>query len=246
MTWAVRMTSTPPTVLLVDDEARLRRFLRAGFELEGFTVYESDTGEQAIRMATLKPVDLVILDLGLPDIDGNQVVEQLRSWSTVPIIVLSVRKDEDEKVRLFDLGIDDYVVKPFAMAEFLARARAVVRRQGRSSHSDPVVKSGPLAVDLAARTVSINGAQIQLSPKEYRLLQVLAQYQGSVVTHQHLLKEVWGIPRARDSHYLRIFIRKLRRKIENDPTKPRILLTELGVGYRLAQGADLSAATPQD
>jgi two-component system KDP operon response regulator KdpE len=240
------MNKTPPVVLVIDDEARLRRFLRAGFELEGFAVYESETGEDGIRTATLKPVDLVILDLGLPDMEGEKVVERLRAWSTVPIIVLSVRKNEDEKVRLFDLGIDDYVVKPFAMAEFLARARAAVRRQVRSAHGDPIVTSGPLAVDLAARTVTIDGGRIQLSPKEYRLLQVLAQHQGSVVTHQHLLKEVWGVTRAHDSHYLRIFIRKLRRKIEQDPTKPRILLTELGVGYRLAQHADVETAAPKD
>jgi two-component system KDP operon response regulator KdpE len=240
------MNKTPPVVLVIDDEARLRRFLRAGLELEGFSVYESETGEDGIRTATLKPIDLVILDLGLPDMEGERVVERLRSWSSVPIIVLSVRKNENEKVRLFDLGIDDYVVKPFAMAEFLARARAAVRRHNRSSSGDPVVRSGPLAVDLAARTVSINGARIQLSPKEYRLLQVLAQHQGSVVTHQHLLKEVWGVTRAHDSHYLRIFIRKLRRKIEQDPTKPRTLLTELGVGYRLARNADVAASSTED
>jgi two-component system KDP operon response regulator KdpE len=238
------MNSTPPLVLITDDEPRLRRFLRAGFELEGFTVHESATGGDAIKAATLKPLDLVILDLGLPDMEGQQVVERLRSWSTVPIIVLSVRKDEQEKIRLFDLGIDDYVVKPFAMAEFLARARAAVRRHGRSARGEHIVRSGPLAVDLAARAVSINGARIQLSPKEYRLLQILAQYQGSVVTHQHLLKEVWGLTQSHDSHYLRIFIRKLRRKIERDPTKPQILLTELGIGYRLAQSAEVEASGP--
>jgi two-component system KDP operon response regulator KdpE len=238
------MSKTPPVVLIIDDEVRLRRFLRAGFELDGFSVYEADTGEDGIRIATLKPVDLIVLDLGLPDMEGEKVVDRLRSWSTVPIIVLSVRKNEDEKVRLFDLGIDDYVVKPFAMAEFLARGRAAVRRQSRNTHGDAIVTAGPLSVDLAARLVSINGSRIQLSPKEYRLLQVLAQHQGSVVTHQHLLKEVWGVTRAHDSHYLRIFIRKLRRKIEQDPTKPRILLTELGVGYRLAETADVAAPTP--
>jgi two-component system KDP operon response regulator KdpE len=235
-----------PTVLIIDDEVRLRRFLRAGFELEGFTVLESDTGEEGIRIATLKPVDLIVLDLGLPDIEGEEVVQRLRSWSSVPIIVLSVRKNEDEKVRLFDLGVDDYVVKPFGMAEFLARARAAVRRQSRGAAGQPVVRSGPLAVDLAARTVSLDGKRIQLSPKEYRLLQVLAQHQGSVVTHQHLLKEVWGITRVHDSHYLRIFIRKLRMKIEQDPTKPRILQTELGVGYRLAHGVDVETQAASD
>ena len=233
------MTRMPPSVLIIDDEARLRRFLRAGFEREGFPFQESETADVGIRTATLKPVDLIVLDLGLPDMEGEQVVERLRPWSSVPIIVLSVRQNEDEKVRLFDLGVDDYVVKPFGMAEFLARARAALRRQSRSAAGQPVVRSGPLAVDLAARTVSLDGKRIQLSPKEYRLLQVLAQHQGSVVTHQHLLKEVWGVTRVHDSHYLRIFIRKLRRKIEQDPTKPRILQTELGVGYRLTHGADL-------
>ena len=237
------MTNVKPVVLVVEDEMRLRRFLRAGFELEGFTVQEAAGGEEGIKAATLKPVDLIVLDLGLPDMDGRQVVERIRAWSQVPIFVVSVRKSEDEKVLLFDLGIDDYVVKPFAMGEFLARARAAVRRHGRTSQADPLVVSGPLAVDLAARTVTCNNARIQLSPKEYRLLQVLAQHQGTVVTHQQLLKEVWGVNRAGDSHYLRIFIRKLRRKIETDPTKPRILLTELGVGYRLAQDADIATGT---
>ena len=238
------MSNIPPTVLVIDDEARLRRFLRAGFELEGFTVYESENGEDGIRTATLKTIDLVILDLGLPDLEGEQVLERLRSWSSVPIIVLSVRRNENEKIRLFDLGIDDYVVKPFAMAEFLARARAAVRRQSRTIHGEPIVRSGPLSVDLPSRNVTVNENRIQLTPKEYRLLQVLAQHQGSVVTHQHLLKEVWGVTRAHDSHYLRIFIRKLRRKIEEDPTKPRILLTELGVGYRLARSADVEVTAP--
>src|SRR4029450_816577 len=141
-----------PVVLVVDDEARLRRFLRAGFELDGFTVHESATGEEPLRTATLKPVDLVILDLGLPDMEGEQVVERLRSWSTVPIIVLSVRKNEDEKVRLFDLGIDDYGVRPFAMAEFLARGRAAVRRHSRSVHGEPIVRAGPRAVGLSRAT----------------------------------------------------------------------------------------------
>ena len=237
------MTDAKPAVLVVDDETRLRRFLRTGFELEGFTVQEASGGEEAIKAAALKPFDLIVLDLGLPDMDGQKVAERIRTWSQVPIFVLSVRKSEEEKVRLFDLGVDDYVVKPFAMGEFLARARAAVRRHSRTLQGDPLVVSGPLSVDLAARSVMFNGARIQLSPKEYRLLQVLAQHQGTVVTHQQLLKEVWGISRLSDSHYLRIFIRKLRQKIEPDPAKPRILLTELGVGYRLAENADVQPAS---
>jgi two-component system KDP operon response regulator KdpE len=220
--------------LVVDDELQIRRFLRAGFELEAFTVHEAATGAEAIRMATLKPVDLVIVDLELPDMDGAEIVERLRSWSKVPIIVLSVRASEDEKVRLLELGADDYVVKPFGMAELLARARAALRRQVPGQAGDPIVRAGPLTIDLAARTASIDGRQVALSPKEYRLLQVLAQHAGNVVTHLHLLREVWGNAHADDAHYLRIFVRKLRQKIEKDPTQPRILITELGVGYRLS------------
>jgi two-component system KDP operon response regulator KdpE len=154
------------------------------------------------------------------------------------MIVLSVRSGEDEKVKLLDLGADDYVVKPFGMAELLARARAALRRQSRGPSGEHVVQAGSLVIDLAARTVSVDGARVQLSPKEYRLLQVLAQHAGNVVAHQHLLKAVWGVRHAQDAHYLRIFVRKLRQKIEKDPTQPRILVTELGVGYRLVQDAE--------
>jgi two-component system KDP operon response regulator KdpE len=152
----------------------------------------------------------------------------------VPLIVLSVRSNESEKVRLLESGADDYVVKPFGMAELLARAHAAMRRQVRATTGEPVVKAGPLTIDLAARIVTLNGTRVTLTPKEYRLLQLLAQHAGNVVTHQYLLKEVWGSPHMHDTHYLRIFVRKLRQKIEQDPTQPQILLTELGVGYRLA------------
>jgi two-component system, OmpR family, KDP operon response regulator KdpE len=232
------MTKHRPVVLVVDDEVQIRRFLRAGFEIENFDVSEAATATDALQTATLKSVDLVILDLALPDMDGAEIVERLRSWSTVPIIVLSVRSSEDEKVRLLELGADDYVVKPFGMAELLARARAALRRQARGSDGAPIVCAGPLWIDLAHRSVSLDGKQLQLSPKEYRLLQVLAQHAGNVVTHQHLLKEVWGTAHTDDAHYLRIFVRKLRRKIEVDVTRPRILTTELGVGYRLVVDND--------
>jgi two-component system KDP operon response regulator KdpE len=220
--------------LIVDDEIQIRRFLRAGFELEGFVVQEAATGAEGMKAATLKPVDLVIVDLQLPDIDGADIVERLRGWSSVPIIVLSVRSSEEEKVRLLELGADDYVVKPFGMAELLARARAALRRHVRGSAGESIVKVGALTINLAARAVSVNGAPVQLSPKEYRLIQILAQHAGNVVTHQHLLKEVWGVTQVEDAHYLRILVRKLRQKIEEVPTQPNILLTELGVGYRLA------------
>jgi two-component system KDP operon response regulator KdpE len=221
-------------VLVVDDEVQIRRFLRAGFELDGFTVEEADNGSNAVRKATLSPPDLLIVDLGLPDMDGSEIVQRLRSWSTVPLIVLSVRSNEAEKVRLLELGADDYVVKPFGMAELLARAHAALRRRVTTSTGEPVIKSGRLTIDFGARLVTIDGERVQLTPKDYRLLQVLAQHAGNVVTHQHLLKEVWGSPHVHDVHYLRIFVRKLRQKIEVDATKPQILLTELGIGYRLA------------
>jgi two-component system, OmpR family, KDP operon response regulator KdpE len=228
------MTSPTPAALVIDDEVQIRRFLRAGFEIENFSVHEAETGTAGIHLATLKPIDIVIVDLGLPDMDGAEVVERVRSWSTVPIIVLSVRSSEEEKVRLLEIGADDYVVKPFGMAELLARVRAALRRQARGSAGEPIVRAGPLTIDLALRAVHIRAERVQLSPKEYRLLQVLAQHAGNVVTHQHILKEVWGLKHVDDAHYLRIFIRKVRRKIEKNPAQPQILLTELGVGYRLS------------
>ncbi|HZP75163.1 MAG TPA: response regulator transcription factor [Pseudolabrys sp.] len=245
------MNEHAPVVLVVDDEAQIRRFLRAGFELNGFAVHEAASGAEAVRTATLSPIDIVIVDLGLPDMDGSSVVEQIRSWSSVPVIVLSVRSSEAEKVRLLELGADDYVVKPFGMAELLARVRVALRRQLHAVSGEPVVKTGPLTIDLTARMVSLKGVRLTLTPKEYRLLQVLAQHAGKVVTHQHLLKEVWGSTHVHDTHYLRIFVRKLRQKIEPDPNVPRILLTELGIGYRLAQsgteseGVWTSVETPE-
>ena len=227
------MTGANPVALVVDDEQQIRRFLRAAFELDGFAVEEAETGQGALRLAALKHPDLVILDLGLPDMDGGEVLERLRAWSSVPLIVLSEGSNEAEKVRLLERGADDYVVKPFGMAELLARAQAAMRRYVRVSMGEPVIKIGPLSIDLAARIVTIDGERVMLTPKEYRLLQLLAQHAGNVVTHQFLLKEIWGSPHLQDTHYLRIFMRKLRQKIEADPTQPRILLTELGIGYRL-------------
>jgi two-component system KDP operon response regulator KdpE len=232
------MSDTPPVVLIVDDEPQIRRFLRAGFDLEHFTVLEEETGEAGLRTATLRQLDLIVLDLNLPDMDGASVLERIRAWSAVPIIVLSVRASDEDKVRLLEAGADDYVVKPFSMAELLARARTALRRQARGAQGEPLVKLGRLTIDLATRAVFIEGARIILSPKEYRLLQALAQHAGNVVTHNILLKEVWGARHMQNSHYLRILVRKLRGKIEQNPKQPRILVSELGVGYRLASGLD--------
>ncbi len=228
------MSEPSPIVLVIDDEVQIRRFLRTGFELNGFVVHEAGSGAEGIRAATLRPIDIVIVDLGLPDMDGSEVVERIRSWSTVPIIVLSVRSTEAQKVRLLEIGADDYVVKPFGIAELLARVRVALRRQSRAASGEPAVTVGPLTIDLTARAVTLDGVRLALTPKEYRLLQVLAQHAGNVVTHQHLLKEVWGSIHMQDTHYLRIFVRKLRQKIEPNADSPKILATELGVGYRLA------------
>jgi two-component system, OmpR family, KDP operon response regulator KdpE len=220
-------------VLIVDDEAQIRQFLRAGFELGGYHVDEAVNGTDAIREITLHPYDLVILDLSLPDIDGSEVLERIRAWSAVPLIILSVRAGEAEKVKLLELGADDYVVKPFFMSELLARAKVALRRQIERKDGDSVLKLDRLVIDFAARTVLLDGERLNLTPKEYRLLQVLAQDAGKVITHQSLLKSVWGQSHINSPQYLRIFMRKLRQKIEIDPNRPKILLTELGVGYRL-------------
>jgi two-component system, OmpR family, KDP operon response regulator KdpE len=227
------MSKHAPEILVIDDEVQIRRFIRAGFEMVDFVVRETKTGAEGIRSATLQPPDLILLDLVLPDMDGSEVIQRLRSWSNVPIIVLSMRSDEYEKVRLLEQGADDYVVKPFGMAELLARARASLRRHTRTKDGETKVKIGPLVIDLANRVVVLSGKRVNLTRKEYRLLQILAQHQGIVVTHKQLLKEVWDSSHVDDTQYLRIFIRKLRNKIEANPASPRILITELGVGYRL-------------
>src|SRR6266498_1811539 len=223
------------TILIIDDELHIRQFLRAAFEFEGFAVQEAHNAEEGIRSATRKPPDLIILDLGLPDRDGSSVVERLRSWSNVPIIVLTVRSREREKVRLLELGADDYVVKPFGIGELIARSRAALRPRAVAAANEPIIKAGPLELNLAARSGSIDGKRLILGPKEYLVLQVLAQHVNKVVTRQQIMRQVWGASHVDDTHYLRIVVRNLRKKIEADPTRPRILLTELGVGYRLAR-----------
>lgn len=227
------MSAPAPTVLVVDDETQIRRLLRAGFDVVGFNVHEAKTAAEAIRSASLSAPDLIILDLRLPDMPGTEVVQRIRSWSNVPLIILSGLSAEDEKIRLLELGADDYVVKPFGMGELIARARATMRRHQHAASGQSVIRVGPLTFDFAARSVTHEGRRIALTRKEYRLLQVLARHAGNVLTHQQLLKEVWDASHMNDTHYLRIMVRNLRKKIEPDPAKPIILLTELGVGYRL-------------
>ncbi|HMK78315.1 MAG TPA: response regulator transcription factor [Xanthobacteraceae bacterium] len=235
------MTSPASTVLVIDDEPQIRRFLRAGFELHGFAVIEAENAAAGLKAATFDAPNLIVLDLGLPDLGGDEVLERIRSWSNVPIIILSVEANEQEKVRALRLGADDYVVKPFGIAELLARSDAALRRYFRSTDRNPIVKAGPLLVDLASRAVSLDGKRVQLTRKEYTLLHLLASHAGLVVTHQQLLKEIWG-KQSVNIQYLRILMRKLRQKIEPDPSQPRIIATESGVGYRL----DTSAASSAD
>lgn len=227
------MNKSANVVLLIDDEPKIRRFLRAGFELNGFSVLEAENATEALKLATFSTPDLIVLDLNLPDLHGAEVLDRLRSWSNVPIIVLSVVSAEDEKVRLLQSGADDYVVKPFGMAELLARSEAALRRYFKTATENPVVVAGPLSIDLVSRLVMLDKSPIRLTRKEYRLLHILAVHVGLVVTHDHLLKEIWTGNQSDNIQYLRILVRKLRQKIEADPNQPRLLITESGVGYRL-------------
>jgi len=221
-------------VLLIDDEPKIRRFIRAGFELHGgFTVQEAEDAAEGLHAATFNSPDLIILDLALPDRRGTEVLELVRSWSNVPIIVLSVEANEEQKVRLLEAGADDYVVKPFGMAELIARSHAALRRYFKSASENPVVIAGPLSIDLVNRTVLLNNNQIKLTRKQYRLLHVLATHLGLVVTHDQLLNDIWSGSVRKNIQYLRILVRDLRQIIEPDPNQPRLLITESGVGYRL-------------
>lgn len=225
---------TTATVVVIEDEAQIRRFLRAALEGADMTVHEAAEGRQGlIEVATRKP-DLVIVDLGLPDQDGSAVIRELRGWSGVPIIVLSARTQEAEKVNALDAGADDYLTKPFGVPELLARIRAHLRRwQVGSASVEAVVRLGAVTVDLANRQVSRDGEPIHLTPVEYRLLVALLRHAGKVLTHRQLLLEVWGPAASEHSHYLRIYIGHLRRKLEENSAQPKYLLTESGVGYRL-------------
>jgi two-component system, OmpR family, KDP operon response regulator KdpE len=220
-------------ILVVDDEPQIRRFLRAALTSHGYELSEADGGEAAIKLAATEAPDVIILDLGLPDISGVEVIRRLREWSKTPIVVLSARSQEHDKIEAFDLGADDYVTKPFGMGELLARLRAALRHRLQEAGQAPVFRSGPLAVDLVKRQVSRDGTDVHLSPKEYDLLRLLVTHAGRVVTHQQLLREVWGPAQAHETQYLRIYVGQLRAKLEPDPAHPRLILTEPGVGYRL-------------
>jgi len=227
------MAEPRPAILIVEDEPEIRRFLRAAFGVEGYRVVESTTGRRgSIDAGTHKP-DLAIVDLALPDVDGIEVIRRIRQWSPMPIIVLSARVQERSKIEALDAGANDYVTKPFGMGELLARVRAALRRAVRSPSGESILRFGNTVVDLEKRTAVRDEEEIRLTPIEFRLLAMLAKHLGMVVTHRHLLTVVWGPTHENDTHYLRIYMKQLRDKLEIDPVRPRHLLTETGIGYRL-------------
>jgi two-component system, OmpR family, KDP operon response regulator KdpE len=225
------MTAPKHRILVVDDDRQLLRALRINLSARGYEVMVAPDGETALNAASRQPPDLVVLDLGLPDVDGVDVVEGLRGWSAVPVIVLSARDQEQSKVRALDAGADDYVTKPFGMDELLARVRAALRR-GSPVPQEPVVTTEAFTVDLAARRVTRDGANVRLTPTEWHLLEVLVRNAGKLVPHRQLLQEVWGPKYESETNYLRVYLAQLRAKLEPDPARPRHLLTEPGMGYR--------------
>ncbi len=226
------MTELKLRVLVVDDEPAIRRFLRASLTAHGSEVFEAATGTQAVASVSASRPDLIILDIGLPDMDGIQVTRALREWTRVPVIILSVREHETDKIAALDAGADDYLTKPFGVGELLARMRAAIRHAAPPT-SESVFTSGELKMDLGKRIVSVADREVQLTPTEYDLLRVLVMNAGKVITHRQLLREVWGVAYENEMHMLRVNISNLRRKLEADPTRPFYILTEPGVGYRL-------------
>lgn len=229
------MTAKGARVLIIDDESPIRRLLKVALEAHGYEVAEAASGQQGLQQAALLHPDLIILDLGLPDLDGLEVVKRLREWSQVPIIILSVREQENDKINALDAGADDYVTKPFGMGELLARMRTALRHAAKTEN-EPVLTFGDLTIDLAHRLVTVEGREVKLTPTEYELLKNLALNAGRVMTHRQLLRTIWGPGYQEEAHYLRVYIGQLRRKIETDPTRPRYIITEPGVGYRLVGG----------
>ncbi|MFA4968358.1 MAG: two-component system response regulator KdpE [Sulfuritalea sp.] len=226
------MSELRPHVILIEDEATIRRFVRLALEAEGCEVFEAAGVQRGLIEAGTRRPDLVVLDLGLPDADGVDFIRELRAWSAIPVIVLSARTEEAEKVRALDAGADDYLTKPFGTAELAARVRAHLRRRGGTADASTVVSFGGVQVDLVHRTVEKDGVPLHLTPIEYRLLTSLLASPGCVLTHRQLLKAVWGPNHAEDAHYVRVYMGQLRKKIEADPARPRHILTETGVGYR--------------
>lgn len=223
------------TLIIIEDEAQIRRFLRASLTSEGYQVIEAETGKQGMAEAATRKPDLIILDLGLPDMDGVGVIKGIRAWSSVPVIILSARSQENDKISALDAGADDYLVKPFSIGELMARIRVSLRHVSSAVDGvQGVFSVDELKVDMIHRKVTISNVEVHLTPIEYRLLTVLVKHAGKVLTHRLLLKEVWGPNYVDRAHYLRIYMGNLRHKLEKDPARPRFFLTEVGVGYRLA------------
>jgi two-component system, OmpR family, KDP operon response regulator KdpE len=224
-----------PLILLIEDEPQMRRFLRTALGAHDYRLVEAVTAREGLAQAAARNPDVILLDLGLPDRDGLEVARELREWSGTPIIVLSARGREQDKVTALDVGVDDYLTKPFGVAELLARIRVALRHAARSPGAapEPIFEVGDLRVDLPARRVWRAGAEVHLTPTEYKLLAILVRHAGKVLTHRQLLKEVWGTNYVNQSHYVRVYLAQLRQKIEADPARPRLLITEPGVGYRL-------------
>jgi two-component system KDP operon response regulator KdpE len=224
------------TIIVIEDEAQIRRFLRTSLTSENYQVIEAETGKQGLTEAATRKPDLIILDLGLPDMDGVEVVKGIRAWSSIPIIILSARAKESDKISALDAGADDYLVKPFSVGELLARIRVALRHVSSTMNGEAegIFSVNELKVDMIHRKVTVSGIEVHLTPIEYRLLSILVKHAGKVLTHHLLLKEVWGPNYVERAHYLRIYMGILRHKLEKDPARPRFLLTEVGVGYRLA------------
>ncbi len=227
--------STTYRILVVDDEPQIRRFLRISLEAEDYSVVEAQSGKEAVIKAATEKPELVVLDLGLPDLDGLEVLKQIREWSEVPVLVLSVRGRESDKISALDNGADDYVTKPFGVGELVARIKAVLRGRARRQTEEATFVSGALTVDLLRRAVLLDGQELKFTRTEYNLLKVLVENAGKVVTHKQLLKEVWGLQTETHAHYVRVYIGQLRQKLESEPCKPRLIVTEPGVGYRLRE-----------
>lgn len=229
------MTDLTATILVVEDDPPLRKLLRTTLGGSGYNVIEAVNGEGGVRHAAYDRPDLIVLDLGLPDIDGTEVTRRVREWSSMQIIVVSARGKEQDKVAALDAGADDYLTKPFGVGELLARVRVALRHAAarNAGTNDPIFESGGLRIDLARREVSVDGNAVRLTPNEYRLLSVLVKNAGMVMTHRQLLREVWGPGSGQETHYLRVYMNQLRQKVEADPARPKLLVTETGVGYRL-------------
>ncbi len=228
------MTDSAGSILVVEDESQIRKFLRISLEAHGYVVHEARLGEEGLTICASTRPDLVILDLGLPDIDGQKFILRLREWSQVPIIVLSVRASESEKVQALDAGANDYVTKPFGIGELMARIRAILRNFEESAATVTVFESQGLHVDLTTREISIDGIPIHLSKKEYALLRILITSHGQVLTHQQIIREIWNSAHQDEIHYLRVLVGQLRQKLGDDPAQPRFIITVQGVGYRFS------------